>query len=478
MLERCPTGIEGLDEVTNGGLPRGRTTLVCGGAGCGKTLLAIEFLVRGAEMGEPGVLVTFEETAAEVTSNVRSLGWDLDDLCGEGKLAIDHVRVQREWIEETGDYDLEALFVRIGFAIDQVKAKRVVIDTLEVLFSALEDTAVLRAELRRLFSWLKDRGVTAVVTAERGEGTLTRHGIEEYVSDCVITLDHRVDDQRAVRRLRVVKLRGSSHGTNEYPFLISNNGFSIVPVSSFDLEHPASKMAVSTGVAGLDEMLSKKGWYRGSTTMISGASGSGKTTFAAHFADAACARGERCLFLAFEESRAQLVRNMGSVGIRLNRWIKDGLLRVEASRPTQAGLESHLIELYQHVEDHEPDAVVIDPISDFTAVGNSLDVKSMLMRMVDYLKTKEITAVFTSLVHEHASEEDPSVSSLIDNWVQLRNIETDAQRDRGLFIQKARGMAHSNQIREFVMRSNGIHLLDVLDAPGGGVLTGRARGRR
>jgi circadian clock protein KaiC len=475
-LEHCPTGIDGLDEVTNGGLPRGRTTLVAGAAGCGKTLLGIEFLVRGVEQGEPGVFIAFEETAGELSTNVASLGWDLEQLCADGKLVVDHVKVEREQIDQTGDYDLQALFVRIGYAIDQVGAKRVVIDTLEVLFSALDDTAMLRAELRRLFTWLKERGVTAIVTAERGDGEITRHGLEEYVSDCVITLDHRVEEQRAIRRLRIVKLRGSSHGTNEYPFVIAGRGFSVVPVTSFDLEHPASKKAVSSGVADLDAMLGKGGWYKGSTTMISGASGTGKTTFAAHFVEAACARGERALFLAFEESEAQIVRNMGSVGIKLAPWLKQDVLRIHSSRPTQVGLESHLTTLYQQVEDHAPVVVVIDPITDFTALGTSIEVKSMLMRIVDYLKTKQITAVFTSLLHDSPVFEDPTISSLIDNWVQLRNIELDAERNRGVFVQKARGMSHSNQIREFVFSNRGIRLLDVVTGPDG-VLTGRARGR-
>lgn len=472
-LEHCPTGITGLDEISSGGLPRGRTTLVTGGPGCGKTLLGVEFLVRGAMMGEPGVFLAFEETAEELAANVASLGWDLDGLCADGKLVVDHVKVERERIDQTGDYDLEALFIRIGFAIDEVGATRLVLDTLEVLFAALDDTAQLRSELRRLFSWLKRRGVTAVVTAERGEGTLTRHGLEEYVADCVVTLDHRVADQIAVRRIRIVKQRGSGHGTNEYPFVIDGTGLSVIPVTSFQLDHDASTDVVSTGVPDLDAMVGRSGWYKGSTTMISGESGTGKTTFAAAFADAACRRGERCLYLAFEESGRQLVRNMASVGMGLDQWIDAGLLHIHASRPTQLGLERHLTTVYQQVEIHAPDVVVIDPITDFTSLGTSADVKVLLMRIVDYLKTRQITAVFTSLLHDRGPE-DPTISSLIDNWVQLRNLETEAQRDRGVFIQKARGMPHSNQIREFVLTDEGIRLLDVVSGPAG-VLTGRAR---
>jgi circadian clock protein KaiC len=474
-LPHCPTGIPGLDQITSGGLPRGRTTLLTGGPGCGKTLLATEFLVRGAEMGEPGVFLAFEETAEELMANVASLGWDLDRLQAEGMLVVDHVKVERERIDQTGDYDLEALFIRIGFAIDEVKATRVVLDTLEVLFSALDDTARLRAELRRLFAWLKARGVTAIVTAERGEGTLTRHGLEEYVADCVIVLDHRVADQLAVRRIRIVKQRGSDHGTNEYPFVIEGGGVSVVPVTSFHLDHIASREVVSTGIADLDAMVGGHGWYKGSTTMISGESGTGKTTFAAAFADAACRRGERCLYLAFEESSQQLARNMASVGMDLGRWMDEGRLRINASRPTQVGLERHLTTVYHQVETHAPDVIIIDPITDFTSLGTSTDVKVLLMRIVDYLKVRQVTAVFTSLLHDRASE-DPTISSLIDNWVQLRNLETQAQRDRGVFIQKARGMPHSNQIREFVLTNEGIRLLDVIAGPEG-VLTGRARAR-
>ncbi|MGI8809644.1 MAG: circadian clock protein KaiC [Acidimicrobiales bacterium] len=367
------------------------------------------------------------------------------------------------------------LFIRIGFAIDEVGAKRVVLDTLEVLFSALDDSARLRAELRRLFSWLKGRGVTAIVTAERGEGTLTRHGLEEYVADCVISLDHRVAEQIAVRRIRIVKQRGSAHGTNEYPFVIDSGGLTVVPVTSFHLDHPASTEVVSTGVPDLDAMLSGGGWYKGSTTLISGESGTGKTTFAAAFADAACRRGERCLYLAFEESAPQLVRNMASVGLSLDPWTASGLLRIHAARPTQLGLERHLTTVYQQVEAHRPDVLVIDPITDFTSLGTPADVKVLLMRIVDYLKNRQVTAVFTSLVHAGGSD-DPAVSSLIDNWVQLRNLEAEAQRDRGVFIPKARGMSHSNQIRELVLTDEGLGLLDVVAGPDG-VLTGRARAR-
>jgi len=461
-LEHCPTGIDGLDEITNGGLPRNRTTLVAGAAGCGKTLLTTQFLLGGIDRGENGVMVVFEETAEELATNMASLGWDLQKLQDEGKLAVDFVSVPRERIDQTGEYDLEGLFVRLDLAIKTTGAQRVAIDTLEVLFSALDDTAVLRAELRRLFTWLKERGVTSIITAEKGDNpsSITRHGLEEYVSDCVITLDHRVDEQLATRRLRIVKYRGSSHGTNEYPFIIGDDGIEVVPVTSFDLEHEASNDVVSTGVPDLDEMLSKGGWYRGSTTMVSGESGTGKTSFAAAFAAAACKRGEKAVFLAFEESADQLIRNMASIGVKLQPHVRKKLLHIHASRPTQSGLESHLTELYRVVERDQPDVVVIDPITDFTSLGSSLDIKAMLMRMVDYLKTRQITTVFTSLIHEQGSVDDPTISSLIDNWVQLRNLESASERYRGIFVQKARGMAHSHSVREFELHDRGIRLLD------------------
>ena len=453
----CRTGIDGLDHVTAGGLPQGRTTLVAGGPGCGKTLLALEFLVRGIERGEPGVLVAFEETSEELAANVASLGWDLNRLSAEGMLVVDYVKVQREQIDMTGDYDLEALFIRLGLAINEIGAKRVAIDTLEVLFAALDDTARLRSELRRLFAWLKSQNVTAIVTAERGEGSLTRHGLEEYVADCVIALDHRVIAQTAVRRLRVVKLRGSSHGTNEYPFVIGQHGFSVVPVESFGLNHPASDITLSTGVEDLDLMLAKGGWFKGTVTMITGESGTGKTTFAAAFADSICAKGERCLYLAFEESSAQLIRNMASVGLDLSRWEDHGRLRVHASRPTESGLERHLTTIYEHVEEFDPVAVIVDPVTDFTALGAHIDVKALLMRIVDYLKNRQITSVFTSLQGGH-HEEELAVSSLIDNYVQLRNVEFEGRRDRAIYIQKARGMAHSHDVRRFVLTDDGIEI--------------------
>ncbi|HSU78544.1 MAG TPA: circadian clock protein KaiC [Burkholderiales bacterium] len=456
-LPKAPTGIAGLDEVTFGGLPRGRPTLVCGGAGSGKTLFAIEFLLRGAlEFDEPGVFMAFEETEQDLAQNVSSLGFDLEDLIAQKKLAIDHVHIERSEIEETGEYDLEGLFVRLGAAIDEVGAKRVVLDTLESLFSGFSNPALLRAELRRLFRWLKDRGVTAVITGERGEGTFTRQGLEEYVSDCVILLDHRVMDQISTRRLRVVKYRGTSHGTNEYPFLIDEQGISVLPLTSLGLDHPASKERISAGVPGLDAMLGGKGYFRGSSIMISGTAGTGKSSLAAHFADATCRRGERCLLLAFEESPAQILRNMGSIGLDLQRWIDQGLLRIESSRPMLFGLEMHLVHIHKRVKEFEPRVVILDPISNFTASGSVAQAEAMLVRLIDFLKTREVTAMLVNLTADVGEAKGSGISSLIDTWVLLHDIQVGAEHRRVLHVLKSRGMQHSNQVRQFQLASNGI----------------------
>lgn len=477
-IAKCPSGIQGLDEVTMGGLPRGRPTLVCGAAGCGKTLMAMEFIARGiTDYDEPGVFMSFEERSEELVENVKSLGFDLNDLIARKKLAMDHVRVERSEIEETGEYDLEGLFVRLAYAIDSVKARRVVLDTVETLFAGLSNEAIVRAELRRLFGWLKERGVTAIITGEKGEGTLTRHGIEEYVSDCVILLDHRVHDQLSTRRLRVVKYRGSSHGTNEYPFIITQRGISVLPITSLSLEHDVSNERISTGIDRLDAMLGGQGYYRGSSILISGTAGTGKTSLAGHFARAVCQEGGRCLYMAFEESPQQIMRNLRSIGVDLEPHVTKGLLRFHASRPTLHGLERHLVTAHEVVEDFQPAAVVIDPVTNLINAGETLDVHSMLMRLMDYLKLKGITVVMTSLTGgEAASLEQTTVqiSSLIDTWILLRDIESGGERNRGLYVLKSRGMAHSNQIREFRFTENGIELLDVYLGPEG-VLTGSAR---
>jgi circadian clock protein KaiC len=437
----------------------------------------MEFLVRGATLyDEPGVFMAFEKTAEELTQNVCSLGFDLDALVAQQRLVIDHVRVERSEIEETGEYDLEGLFIRLELAIDAVGAQRVVLDTLESLFSGFSNTAILRAELRRLFRWLKDRGVTAIITGERGEGTLTRQGLEEYVSDCVILLDHRVLDQVSTRRLRIVKYRGSSHGTNEYPFLIDEQGIDVLPLTSAGLTHEASQERLSSGVAALDTMLGGAGYYRGSSILVSGTAGTGKTSLAAHFVEAACRRGERCVYFAFEEARSQMVRNMRSIGIDLGPWIERGWLQFHAHRPTLYGLEAHLATMHRVVRDLEPQIVVVDPISNFVSVGGLGEVKAMLIRLLDYLKMRQVTALFTNLTSVDGSLEQTEVglSSLIDTWLLLRDIELNGERNRAMYVLKSRGMAHSNQVREFVLGERGIELREVYLGPAG-VLTGSAR---
>ena len=476
-LPKTPTGIRGLDEVTRGGLPRGRPTLVCGSAGSGKTLLAMEFLVRGiVQYDEPGVFIAFEETHDDLVANVASLGFDLAALERDGLLVVDHVSVVAAELVEAGDWDLDGLFIRIGAAIDAVGAKRVAIDTIETLFGAFANAATLRSELKRLFVWLKDRGVTAVITGERGDGALTRHGIEEYVSDCVIALDHHVSDESATRRLRVLKYRGSLHGTNQYPFLIGEHGISVQPITSLLLQHSVSRERVSTGVDRLDMMLGGGGPFRGSSVLVSGTAGTGKSTLAAQFCDAACARGERAVYFAFEESQEQIVRNMGSVGLELQRWVDDGLLLFRCVRPSQLGLEAHLLTLQNLVDDLEPAVVVVGPVSDLVS-GSDRDraVTGMLTRQVDFLKGKGITALFTSLASDGQHEPaEQMIASLIDTVLLVRTLEGNGEHNRVLSVLKSRGMAHSNQDREFLLTDRGIELADVYVGPQG-VLTGSAR---
>lgn len=478
-LPKAKTGIQGLDELTGGGFPRGRSTLLCGGAGCGKTLLAMEFLVHGAvDYGEPGVFMAFEETGSDLTENVASLGFDLAAMVAQRQLVLDFVQVDRSELEQSGEYNLEGLFIRLGHAIDSIGAKRVVLDTLETLFSGLPNPAILRVELRRLFRWLKNKGVTTVITGERGSdpGALTRQSLEEYVSDCVIVLDHRVSDMVSSRRLRVVKYRGSTHGTNEYPFLISTDGISLLPVTSLGLEHAVSFERVPSGVPGLDEMLGGAGFYRGSSVLVSGTAGTGKSSLAAHVASAACARGEKVLYFAFEESSSQIVRNMASIGLDLGPAVAQGKLKFHASRPTLTGLEMHLLIMLKEIAAFQPNVVVVDPLNSFVTVGNENDVMLMLLRLVDTLKYQQITGFFTSLTSggDSVEQTDVAISSLIDTWLLVRDLENGGERNRGLYILKSRGMAHSNQIREFTLTSQGIVLRDAY-LGAAGVLTGSAR---
>jgi circadian clock protein KaiC len=482
-LEKTPSGIAGLDQITGGGLPKGRPTLVVGSAGCGKTLLAIEFLVRGAlEHDEPGIFVSFEETADELAANVASLGYDLPALVARRKLLVDHVVVERSEIEETGEYDLGGLFVRVGSAIDEIGAKRVALDSVETLFAGLRNAGVLRAELKRLFRWLKSKGVTAIITGEQGAGTLTRHGLEEYLSDCVVLLDHRVTNQIATRRIRVVKYRGSRHNADEYPFLIDDDGFSVLPITSLGLDYRVSRDRVSSGVAGLDEMLGGKGYYRGSTVLVSGTAGTGKTSIAAHFAEETCRAGRRCLYFALEESPGQLARNMRSIGLDLDAWTRKGLLRLSASRPSTLGLEMRLLSMHGLVREFRPAAVVIDPVSNLVSAGTESETKAMLTRLVDYLKNAGVTALFTSLTPgaEPLQETEVAISSLIDTWILLRDVEAAGARQRSLAIVKSRGMAHSNEMREFQIGKDGIRIRDRWSQRQGGAgdRLGRAAGGR
>ena len=477
LLQKTPTGITGLDEITAGGLPKGRPSLVCGAAGSGKTLLSLEFIIRGAtEFNEPGVFMAFEEKPEELSTNVASLGFDLPRLQKDKMVKVDHVHIDRSEIEETGEYDLDGLFIRLGYAIDSIGAKRVVLDTIENLFSGLNNQAILRAELRRLFGWLKDKGVTAVITGERGEGTLTRQGLEEYVSDCVILLDHRIENKISTRLLRIVKYRGSVHGTNEYPFLIDKDGMSVLPVTSLLLEHEVSTQRVSSGIPALDKMLGGKGFFRGSSILVSGTAGTGKTSLAALFAHETCRRKERCIYFAFEESPQQIIRNMQSIGIDLKADMDKGLLQMHSSRPTLYGLEMHLVDIHKKIKAFKPKAVILDPITNLITVGTVSEVKSMLIRLIDFLQIEQVTVMFTALsLNTIVNEQtDEGVSSLVDAWLLVRDIESNGERNRGMYIMKSRGMKHSNQVREFVINDKGLDLVDVYLGPDG-VLTGSAR---
>lgn len=474
-ISKSKTGISGLDEITMGGLPEGRPTLVCGGPGCGKTLFASQFVVKGATLyKEPGVIITFEEKTAELTQNLASLGFDLDKLQAQKKLKVDYVHIDRHEIEETGAYDLEGLFIRLKHAIETIGAKRVMLDTIENLFAGLTNEAIIRSELRRLFYWLKEQKVTAIITAEKGEGTLTRHGLEEYVSDCVILLDHRVIDQVSTRRLRIIKYRGSKHGTNEYPFLIDNDGISVMPVTSISLDKKVSPERISTGIPSLDEMFGNKGVYRGTSILVSGTAGTGKTSIAAYFADSCCRRKERCLYFSFEESPQQIVRNMKSIGLNLDEHIRKGLLRFHSSRPAMFGLEMHLATVYKMVKDFKPSTVVIDPISNLATIGSLGEVSAMLMRLIDFLQNEGITVMLTALTRSMSETMDEGISSLVDTWLLVRDIELNGERNRGLYIMKSRGMKHSNQVREFIISSEGLELIDIYIGPSG-ILVGSAR---
>lgn len=477
VLEKTPTGINGFDEITQGGLPSHRPTLICGDAGAGKTLFSIEFIVRGAvQYNEPGVILAFEEKSEDLEVNVASLGINLKKLQKDGLLRIDHVHIDRSEIEETGLYDLDGLFIRLEHAIDSIGAKRVMLDTIENLFGSFDNEGILRAELRRLFTWLKNKGVTAIITAEKGDGMLTRHGLEEYVSDCVILLEHRVVNQISTRLLRVVKYRGSLHGTNEYPFLIDKEGISVLPVTSLLLEREVTSARISCGIKSLDAMLGGKGFFKGSSILVSGTAGTGKTSIAAYFAEASCNRKDRCLYFAFEESPQQIIRNMKSINIDLKKHIDAGMLQIHASRPTLHGLESHLVAIHKMVNQFKPGTVILDPITNLVSVATLSEVKSMLMRLLDFLQNEDITVLFTALVYdrENSVQTDEGISSIVDAWVQVQDMESNGERNRGIYIMKSRGMSHSNQVREFVITDNGLELVDVYLGPDG-ILVGSAR---
>jgi circadian clock protein KaiC len=464
-LPKCPTGIKGFDEITEGGLPRNRISLFSGTTGTGKTLLGIDFLINGViRYNERGVFMSFEETEDELYKDVASLNLNLQELVARKKIAIEYVLLERRDILEKGELNLEGLFVRLEQAIDSVGAKRLVLDSVESLFAGVTDAGVLRLEIKRLFRWLKDKHVTSIITGELGHGSYTRHGLEEYISDCIILLDNRVREQISTRRIRVIKYRGSKHGTNEYPFVIDKGGLSVIPITSAGLDQPGTAKRVSTGIPSLDKMFKGGGYTRGSTVLASGTAGTGKTSVAAAFAIERCKRGERCLFLSYEESSGQLIQNMSSIGIHFQPWIRKRLLKVVSTRPSFFGLEMHLLEVYKIIAEFKPHAVVIDPLTSLIGQGNQLELQSMLTRMIDLLKSSGITGFFTSLVSSTAQNDasgEIGVSSLIDTWIVVRELEENEgrRRTRGLYIVKSRGMGHSSDVHKLILSDDGIYLV-------------------
>ena len=464
-LQKCPTGIKGFDEITEGGLPKNRITLISGGPGSGKTLLGVDFLVNGVlQYKERGVFMSFEETEAELYQDVASLNLDLSGLVLKNDIRFEHVLLMRYDIHEKGEFNLEGLFIRLELAIDSIGAKRVVLDSIESLFAGITDSGILRLEIKRLFRWLKQKQVTAVITGEQGLDSFTRHGLEEFISDCIILLDNRVRQQVSTRRIRVVKYRGSNHGTNEYPFVIDKNGLSVIPITSAGLDHPGTDKKVSTGIASLDKLFSGGGYTKGSTVLISGTAGTGKTSIAAAFILESCKRGEKCLYLSYEESPGQLIQNLRSISFDLEKWVKRGLLKIVSTRPAFFGLEMHLLDLYTILDDFKPTSVVIDPLTSLIGQADESEIQSMLTRMIDVLKSRAITGVFTSLVSSTAQNDtsgEIGVSSLIDTWIVVRELEENEgkKRIRGMYIVKSRGTGHSSDVQKMIFNDSGIHLL-------------------
>ncbi|MBA3285861.1 MAG: circadian clock protein KaiC [Nitrosopumilus sp.] len=463
-LKKCPTGIIGLDEITFGGLPKNRCTLICGGAGSGKSIFGIEFVIRGAEFyKEPGLFVAFEENEEELNQNITSLGFNIKELIDSNLLVLDYVHIDRAEFKEIGSYNLDGLFIRLSDSIDRFKIKRVVLDTIEVLFGNFTNEIILRSELQRLFRWFKEKNVTVVVTAEQGVNTFSRYGLEEYVADCVILLDNRMHQQISTRRLRVAKYRGSSHGNNEYPFIINDSGISIIAITSIKLDYPVSNKHVSSGIKQLDTMFGDKGFYSGSSILVSGAAGNGKTSIAASFSNGTCELGKKCFYFTLDESVDQIIRNMNSIGIDLSQWINKDLLRFHAINPYTAGLEAHLADIQRLTNEFNPSVVIIDPIANLKILGPLNEVQGILSILVNFFKNKQITTMFTSLVPEekfgYVVEE--GISNLMDTWVFLQYIHGEGERNRGISILKSRGMSHSNQLREVILSDKGIHLQNV-----------------
>ena len=471
------TGVKGLDDVLGGGIPQGHAMLLVGKPGTGKSILSMEYLLHGIELHkENGVYISFEESEKQIISNAASFGWKFEEMVKKNKLAISYIDMQPEQMRTVGDYDLSALILRVKGAIKKVNARRVVIDGINNLLSTFDDERIIRSDLLRLIREIKEVNATIFITGERGHDSWSKMGFEEYLADGLMHLDNRTDGNYQTREIQVVKCRGINHYTGKSPFIINSEGMSIRPLITADFDYKVLKSRVSTGIADIDNMLGGKGLYRGSTVYITGPSGAGKTSISSSFANGACSRGERALFLAFEESSDQIIRNMKSIGLSLDKWVNEKLLYFYTARATTNSLEGHLDNIMTMVREVEPTCVVLDPISAFRPIANENETKLMLIRLNDYLRARKITTVFTALSSdgEYSEHADVQLSSIADTWIVVRIMDYKGERNNVMQLMKSRGMSHSRQMKEMYFTGNGLKLQNVYQGPEG-VLTGAAR---
>ena len=460
-LPKSLTGIQGLDDITYGGIPQNRPTLLVGSIGTGKTIFAMEYIINGITMfNEPGVFMTFEEQTDELQINVTSMGYNLSKLIADNKIYLEHLHIDHREIQATGKYDIEGLFIRIEMAIEKVKAKRIVLDALDTLFIGL-DSQILRSEIKRLFFWLKEKKVTAIITSEVGDIFLTRLGFEEVVADCVIELNNRLNNQISTRRLRIVKYRGSYHSTNEYPFMIDHKGITIFPIISEAPQIIVSNERISSGIKQIDEMLDGRGFYVGSSILVSGSAGTGKSSIAASFIKDVCEKKGTALYCAFEEAPNQIKRNMASIGIFLEPYEKSGNLHFYYSRPTLQTLELHFIAIKKLIKQINPSVVILDPITNLMIENINSDIRTMLTRFVDYLKMEQITVLLTATLTVSSLEliqSNEGISSMVDTCIMIQEKNIIDSRRRTLYIMKSRGICNSKKEVEFIITSEGISI--------------------